>query len=143
MSSSVLCQRLFRRQDAPLCFCLTCLSSHTCLCLCLCVCVCVYVCVCAQVYPEPVCVQEGGQRQHEELDIRRQQQRHDELTFHTDESYPAADRAHPPLAPPQPPSLPPPCISLPPPPSLGPDAWGSSPPPDATYGIPLPSSFLI
>uniref|UniRef100_A0A8C3NRV0 Uncharacterized protein n=1 Tax=Geospiza parvula TaxID=87175 RepID=A0A8C3NRV0_GEOPR len=33
-----------------------------------------------QVHPEPVGVPEGGQRLHEELELRRQQQRHDELT---------------------------------------------------------------
>lgn len=80
--------------------------------------------VCLQVHSEPVRVQEGSQRQHEELHIWRQQQRHDELTFHTDESYPAASRAPRSLSPPRLPHL---CISLPPP-SLGPDAWDSLPP---------------
>lgn len=52
--------------------------------------------VCVQVHSEPVGVQERSQRQHEELHIRRQQQRHDELTFHADQSYPAPDSPPPP-----------------------------------------------
>uniref|UniRef100_A0A674H879 Exportin 7 n=1 Tax=Taeniopygia guttata TaxID=59729 RepID=A0A674H879_TAEGU len=39
-----------------------------------------------QVHPEPLGVPEGSQRLHEELELRRQQQRHDELTAADPES---------------------------------------------------------
>lgn len=54
---------------------------------------------CRQVHPELVGVPAGSQRQHEELHVRRQQQRHDELTFHARQSRPAA-AGIPPASPP-------------------------------------------
>lgn len=84
-----------------------------------------------QVHTELVSVQEGGERQHEELDIRRQQQRHDELTFHA-----AAHRVRPAPRPasPRPPT---PHLSASPSPPPGPDAQGSSPRHDTNSALPL------
>lgn len=84
-----------------------------------------------QVHTELVGVQEGGERQHEELDIRRQQQRHDELTFHA-----AAHRVRPAPRPasPRPPT---PHLSASPSPPPGPDAQGSSPRHDTNSALPL------
>lgn len=57
-----------------------------------------------KVHPEPLGVPTRSQRQHEELHVRRQQQRHDELTFHARQSRTAAaaDGA-PPFSPTSPP----------------------------------------